>query len=691
MSQVRVLAIDDDPALRWSLWRMLSRAGFEVDVASEGGEGMAKIKTAQPDVVICNVNMRGVDGFGVLESMRSDAATLNLPFVFMTSRFELETIRRGLWLGADDVLSKPVNGHELVAAILRALDKRRRISELVLESALCPQEHLDEIYRRKPGWDEPDVPASTGAMMMNGPTGRLEERTVLCTDIRGFTRISERLPAAEIAELLTRYMHEVCKPIAQEGGQVVELLGDGVMAVFGRDAPDNVCAHASAALRAAHGITEAAENFRIWLNSRFNAAKLPRFNIGVGIHTGQVLTLHMVVNGVVNTTVVGDTVNVACRLEARTSDLAWPIVASLYTIQSAGREFVAGETREVQLAYRDKPIAVGRVIRNATHARHKPLHRPLSSGHRAVLKMNARSTAKAAKYVLDQKLQEIGTKIGNGIANCSDELTIRGYRVLAKLSEAGMSTVYIAYQESHRRKAVLKVVKARRDDDENLWKRFFQECVILSGIDHKHVVRIYDQGFGDEMAYIAMEYLAGGTLREAIQRGISRRQALSLLSQAARGLAEIHRRGIVHRDIKPTNLILRSEGVLVLTDFGVAKHLNRACNTARGEILGTPYYLSPEQAEGGTITPATDLYSLGVVFYEMLTGRWPFQGETVSEILSQHMIAPVPQLPAELSEYQRLIDGMLAKRPEERFPDSATVLSEIDRVRTTGAVSGNRR
>src|SRR5439155_8987393 len=109
----------------------------------------------------------------------------------------------------------------------------------------------------------------------------------------------------------------------------------------------------------------------------------------------------------------------------------------------------------------------------------------------------------------------------------------------------------------------------RRNDA--LWNRFFQECAILSSIDHEHVVRIFDHGFGDERAYIAMEHLAGGTLREAMLRGLTSRQALSLLSQAASGLAEVHRHGVVHRDMKPTNMMLRNENVVVLTDFGVAK------------------------------------------------------------------------------------------------------------------------
>ena len=168
-----------------------------------------------------------------------------------------------------------------------------------------------------------------------------------------------------------------------------------------------------------------------------------------------------------------------------------------------------------------------------------------------------------------------------------------------------MSSVFLADDEVHGRKAVLKILKVRRKEDEELWQRFFQECAILSSIDHEHVVRIYDQGFGDEMAYIAMEHLGGGSLREVIDRGLSRRQALSLLSQAASGLGAIHSRGIVHRDIKPANLMLRTEGV-VLT-IRVPSASSTPWPHRSGEVLGRRT-ISPDSRGRGS-RPSADLYA----------------------------------------------------------------------------------
>jgi serine/threonine protein kinase len=184
-----------------------------------------------------------------------------------------------------------------------------------------------------------------------------------------------------------------------------------------------------------------------------------------------------------------------------------------------------------------------------------------------------------------------------------------------------------------------------------------------------------------------MEYLGGGTLRDQMQRGVTPRQALSLLSQAAGGLAEIHRSGIVHRDIKPANLMLREAGVLVRTDFGVAKRLDGSGHqTVYGEILGTPNYISPEQVQGTEVTARSDLYSLGVIFFEMLTGSRPYRGGTIPEILEQHVSGPVPRLPEALAGYQCLVDGMLAKRPADRFASAESLLAMIDEVWTRFAL-----
>ena len=682
----KILLIDDDESILLAVSRVLTVSGFEVVSAPGGVPGLEMTRSVQPDAVVCDVNMPDMDGFEVLQKVRADPDTVSLPFILLTSADERENVRKAMQMGADDFISKPFKRQELIDAVNQVFEKRARLTEIFSSHVLSQTGELRDRYKGRAERDQLKQPDESA---FKNQTGRLIMQTVLFTDIRSFTRISERLPATQVAEFLTAYLREACQPVLSNGGRVMKFMGDGMMAVFGYDSPNEVQAHAAAGLRAALGILKVAREFRGWLNSRFEMAELPEFNVGVGVHTGEVMFFRLAVGGVGDLTPVGDTVNVASRLEAKCKELRWPIVASSTTLEAAGPGFVIAESREIDLLGREARILVSHVIaEEAEEARGPDPDMTLPAGAGAVLVENARATAEASKAALDQDLHLIGDMTTARIAGpAGEDLRIRGYKVLEKIGEGGMSSVFLADDEVHGRKAVLKILKVRRKEDEELWQRFFQECAILSAIDHEHVVRIYDQGFGDEMAYIAMEHLGGGSLREVIDRGLSRRQALSLLSQAASGLAAIHSRGIVHRDIKPANLMLRTEGVLVLTDFGVAKRTEHASgHTIQGEVLGTPHYISPEQAQAGEVGPSADLYSLGVIFYEMLTGKRVFTGETILEILSQHIIAPIPRLPEELTDYQPLIDGLLAKRPKDRFEDADALLAEIDRIWTSQSI-----
>ena len=209
-----------------------------------------------------------------------------------------------------------------------------------------------------------------------------------------------------------------------------------------------------------------------------------------------------------------------------------------------------------------------------------------------------------------------------------------------------------------------------------------REYALLSQVQHPHVVRIHDQGFTDDHAYIAMEYFPSGDLRTELAGGMSQDRVLEVLEQLARALQAIHAHGIVHRDLKPENVMRRADGTVALADFGIAKSMlggdNFAFTTTRhGDILGTPYYLSPEQAGGHAITPASDLYSLGVMLYEMLTGERPYRADSLEQLLALHLKAPVPTLPPAHAVFQPVLDHLMVKDPAERFSSAAVVLAEL--------------
>ncbi|MEM9209442.1 MAG: serine/threonine-protein kinase, partial [Pseudomonadota bacterium] len=182
------------------------------------------------------------------------------------------------------------------------------------------------------------------------------------------------------------------------------------------------------------------------------------------------------------------------------------------------------------------------------------------------------------------------------------------------------------------------------------------------------IVRIYDLGVGDDHAHIAMEYMPAGDLKQKIAAGINERHAVSYVKQLAGAIAEMHGVGILHRDLKPGNIMFRDDGSLSIIDFGLAKQLRLDAEmTGSGEIFGTPYYMSPEQGHAEDVDQRSDVYSLGVIFYEMLTGRKPYRASSAMGIIYKHSHAPIPLLPHYLSQYQAIINLMLAKDPENRL------------------------
>ena len=253
---------------------------------------------------------------------------------------------------------------------------------------------------------------------------------------------------------------------------------------------------------------------------------------------------------------------------------------------------------------------------------------------------------------------------------------IKGYRFLRRLGSTDRSGVYLAERESTHLQVVLKVLRQvpEQGDSIGAFDRFLQEYETIAEMDHPNIVKIYDLGVGDNHAHIAMEYLDGGDLRYEIEAGISEKDAVRYLRQMASALSAVHEKGVLHRDLKPGNIMLRKDGSIALIDFGLAKRARlETAITDKGEIFGTPYYMSPEQGHGNNVDAHSDIYSLGAVFFEMLTGRKPYQADTAMGIIFKHAQAPIPLLPPRLSHHQALINMMMAKRPDDRLQSAAEI------------------
>jgi len=264
-------------------------------------------------------------------------------------------------------------------------------------------------------------------------------------------------------------------------------------------------------------------------------------------------------------------------------------------------------------------------------------------------------------------------------------MEIPGYIIQREIGKGGMATVYLAIQESLNRPVVLKILdNVDADKSQDLTERFMAEGRIIASLTHPNIITIYDIGVANRMLYISMEYVQGGDLKQRLELPISEEEALDILAKVSRALNEAHKHGIVHRDVKPANILFRDGHTPLLTDFGIAKQVdNESDLTSTGIFLGSPNYVSPEQADGMKIDGRADIYSLGCIFYEMLTGKKPYSSTSVIDIVIQHKQAPVPTLPDDLAEYQPLLDGMMAKKRDQRIHDAEALVDRIEKLQRT--------
>jgi tRNA A-37 threonylcarbamoyl transferase component Bud32/DNA-binding NarL/FixJ family response regulator len=265
------------------------------------------------------------------------------------------------------------------------------------------------------------------------------------------------------------------------------------------------------------------------------------------------------------------------------------------------------------------------------------------------------------------------------------EALIPGYRRARLLARGSVSQLFVAESEKAGALVVLKVTPSRRDESgvDQAFARFLQEYEIAQRVHHPNIVRLYELGVADDHAYLAMEYFQHGDLRRRMRSGLSPAEALSFASQLARALAALHAAGILHRDLKPGNVMLRVDEQPALIDFGLAKHAALDYDiTDTGLIFGTPHYMSPEQGHGQDLDARSDLYSLGIMLFEMLTGQKPYTADNPMTIIYMHRNAPLPRLPEPLAELQQLLDRMLAKLPQDRFGDAAATVQAIEAART---------
>ena len=494
--------------------------------------------------------------------------------------------------------------------------------------------------------------------------------TFLYARLRNVAPICQSMSGESLAGFIGEVQRVLSEPIAKQGGIIAQLRADSILAVFANDA-DTKPDHAQRALHAAVVAVFEVVQLSARTATRADAGGLPALSLAVGVHLGtaEVGPGGRGSSGMVRA--VGEAVEIARLLEVTATDVRWSIVASGATLRAATDRIEAGRIGSVGLPDSEfidiaeitgllpregsrTPAKVFQALRDAVTLNQQLADRPQDT---------ALATHQAAS------------------SQATAHFSIEGYRILRKIGEGGMASIFLAQPDGAEEPQVLKVMRLDGTDSSDGLQRFMQEFALLAQVSHPNVARIFRQDFSAGHAYIAMEYFSRGDLRARLAGGIPAETAIEYLRQIASGLAAIHAVGIVHRDLKPDNLMLRQDESLALADFGVAKHVSMLITeTAHGDIIGTPYYLSPEQALGKPVDARCDLYSLGVIAYEMLMRAKPYHAATAQALLSLHINAPVPLLRDPYDILQPVLDRLMAKDREERYPSAEALLKDLEEM-----------
>lgn len=256
-----------------------------------------------------------------------------------------------------------------------------------------------------------------------------------------------------------------------------------------------------------------------------------------------------------------------------------------------------------------------------------------------------------------------------------------GYKFVRMIGQGAMSKVYLAERISDGLSLVLKVLDLTKIRQQSLIIRFIQEAKLIAGIRSPFIVRIYEHGLTETYGYISMEFFSRGDLKQRMELKLSPEIAINYMTHIVYGLDAIHKVGIIHRDLKPANVMFRGDDSLALADFGISKKIDEDMDlTTIGQVLGTPVYMSPEQGSGKDIDQRSDLYSAGILLYELLTGDRPYAANTPAALIYKHIYDPIPRLPESLSRYQFIIDKAMAKAPEDRYQNAKEFINVLESV-----------
>ena len=641
-----ILVVDDSPEIRQLVRAYLQAAGHTVRVAPDGQAGLESAMMNLPDLIITDVRMPFRDGFGLLDAVRADRRMGHVPVMMMTAYNSREILAKALHAGVNEFIGKPFDRVDLM--------------RLVGECLRAP-------VARAP------VARAPAAVAAPGLSARREvSASVVFTEACGLEVFADTLKPGELVELLAKFEGDANAAAQRDGGTFIRL-GDRSFAIVFEDPPGaGVHASAAKALRGALSVVLAAQRLRPWTASRFPGRHVPELAVGLGVHCGPVQFL----TGVV----AGPTVDVAAFLAESSRSLRWSIVASRDAATAAEFAFLSGRGAKLTMAKRELAAVEVKGLDRRDRlspelAKMAPLLEAAVNRNAGILgfaqvlakSLDARTAnAGRPKAPAVGAVGAVGTG-GTGAAVAAGDL-VPGYSTIRKLSDNGIVAVSLAQPVGGGPPEVVKTILIGDEKKRAQLKQFVDSYAVMATVDHPAIARHTAQGLTATHAYVVQEYCPGGDLRNLIADGMTADETMKLLLRIAGGLKAAHQQVIAHGDLKPANIMFRADGSVAITDFSLALIIEYAMGeSGAGVVVRSPEYLSPELINGAAADMQTDLYTLGLLLHEMLTGQRPYTSADLSRVLMDHLTAPVPTLPPGHERFQPLLDRLMAKKRQDRF------------------------
>jgi CheY-like chemotaxis protein len=637
--------------------------------AADGLEALEILQQQRPTLVISDVLMPRLDGQEMVRRIRSDPDLASIPVMLLTAKAGPETRLEGLERGADDYLAKPFEPRELMARarnLIRLQEQEDNLKEL---NARLKQEAVRQASvlanARMLGRYMPSE--IVRSILDEGQPVQVKQQryriTVFRIELRGFVDVLERLEPEEMAAMLNGYLSEMTDVAFGHGATVDTFIRDTVIGFFGAPTSQGPQRDAIRCARmAVEMLQRAFDVCSRWSGVYDGQPPTPTIVIASGYATvgnfGSSSRLeYTAVGGPVDE--VAAVMSTVGPGEVTCTQSSWVLVKDEMDGQACGEVTLRSSTRPVQL---HRIFSIGQMA--SAQQETQPL--PLGLGA-DTMPREPRGPVETDAHPSDTL--EPGAVLADR------------YEIVRRLGEGAMGSVYRVLDLKLNSDVALKLIRPRLKASPRQLARFYREVKMARLVSHPNVARIYDLGEWEGHEFISMEYIPGQTLAGRLRTSgpLSLEEGQRILYQLCAGLAAAHTVGIVHCDLKPANIMIEEEGRAVILDFGIARWGSELHQTDphSQRVIGTPLYMAPEQFEGSGMTSSVDIYSLGVVIYEMFIGRPPFIAESVLRVAYKHTHEPPPDalehrpdLPSLLSA---VIQRCMAKAPQDRF----TTVGEI--------------